>query len=144
MARIVPSERYRDQLDELIAGASNKRLFQHNDFLSIATAVAAARSLDETFIEKDYDITEILQTALRGALYWPLSCARPASISMTSRRIASPVWPARRAAPRRRSSVRRSPATGPRPGGIGTSPSPAISRASIPMLGRSRRSPRTS
>lgn len=37
------------------------RLFQHDDFPDIVTAAAAARSLDEAFVEKDYYITEILR-----------------------------------------------------------------------------------
>jgi hypothetical protein len=37
------------------------RLFQHDEFASIVTAAAAARSLDEAFVEKDYYITEILR-----------------------------------------------------------------------------------
>lgn len=37
------------------------RLFQHEDFSSIVTAAAAAASLEEAFVEKDYYITEILR-----------------------------------------------------------------------------------
>lgn len=42
-----------------MAGAM--RLFQHNEFPNIVAAAAAARSLDEAFVEKDYYVTEILR-----------------------------------------------------------------------------------
>jgi hypothetical protein len=42
-----------------MAGAM--RLFQHDEFPNIVAAAAAARSLDEAFVEKDYYITEILR-----------------------------------------------------------------------------------
>lgn len=37
------------------------RLFEHEDFPNIVVAAAAAGSLDESFVEKDYYITEILR-----------------------------------------------------------------------------------
>jgi hypothetical protein len=42
-----------------MAGAM--RLFQHDEFPNIVAAAAAARSLDEALVEKDYYITEILR-----------------------------------------------------------------------------------
>ncbi|MGB7587081.1 MAG: hypothetical protein WBM00_00055 [Solirubrobacterales bacterium] len=41
--------------------ADAMKLFQHEDFASIVAATAAAASLEESFVEKDYYITEILR-----------------------------------------------------------------------------------
>lgn len=41
--------------------AGEVRLFEHEDFEAAITAAAAAREVDEPFVEKDYYITEILR-----------------------------------------------------------------------------------